>query len=69
MKQFSIRDLLLFVAFVALALGWWIERHNRVGAPGRFQMQVTNGQVMMLDTATGEVWYQGNNNFSQPKVK
>jgi hypothetical protein len=53
MKQFSLRDLFFIVAIVALLLGWWVERRNFAAAPGRFQMQVVNGQAVLLDTATG----------------
>jgi hypothetical protein len=53
MKQFSIRDLLLAILIIALALGWWLDRRP---VAARFQMQVTNGnRIFVLDTASGEV--------------
>jgi hypothetical protein len=68
MKQFSLRDLFFIVAIVALLLGWWVERRNFAAAPGRFQMQVVNGQAVLLDTATGEVHYSGTTTFTAPKI-
>jgi hypothetical protein len=53
MEQFSIRDVLLLVAIVALALGWWFDRAPKTG---RFQLHADGGQVLILDTATGQLW-------------
>jgi hypothetical protein len=65
MKQFSIRDLLFIVVIVALALGWWFDRRPQ---PARFQMHSEpGGTTYMLDTATGQVWYNMQPEFSQPK--
>ena len=64
--RFSIRDLLLLVAILALAFGWWLDRRP---IPARFQMHTSNTQTYLFDTATGQVWYQTNTEFSQPKVK
>lgn len=58
-KQFSIRDLLLLIAFVAIALGWWVDRHNRATVPalsGRYQLQTNEGHAFVLNTASGQVW-------------
>ena len=68
MKQFSLRDLFFIVAIVTLLLGWWVERRNFAAAPGRLQMQVVNGQAVILDTATGEVHYSGTTAFMAPKI-
>ena len=59
MRQFSIRDLLLFVVIVALALGWFYDRRP---VPARFQMHVTENHAYVLDTATGQVWESQVNN-------
>ncbi len=56
MKQHSIRDLLVLIAFVAVALGWWIDRHNRAVEPARYQIRTVAGHAFVLDTATGQVW-------------
>jgi hypothetical protein len=69
MKQFSIRDLLLLVAFVALALGWWIDRNNRVAPPARFQIQAVGDRAFILDTATGKVWGPTATEFYQSKIE
>lgn len=66
-KSFSLRDALFVIAIVAVLLGWWVDRRQVAAAPGRFQMQIVNGQAMMLDTATGRVFYQGDANFTGPK--
>lgn len=76
LKQFSLRDALLLIAFVAVALGWWVDRRNRVAAPARFQIQTAEGHAFVLDTATGEVWERhfipgggGNSSgFNEPKT-
>ena len=51
--KFSLRDILLLMAIVALALGWWFDR--RSGAR-RFEMHATENHAYVLDTVTGEVW-------------
>jgi hypothetical protein len=53
MKQFSIRDLLFIVAIVALALGWWLNRHP---TSSRFELRVSGGRAFVLDKSTGQVW-------------
>jgi hypothetical protein len=53
MKQFSIRDLLMFVLIVGLALGWWLDRRQ---AASRFQLSTTTSRVFLVDTTTGQVW-------------
>jgi hypothetical protein len=52
-KQFSIRDLLLLVVIVALALGWWFDRRP---ASARFEMQAVSNHVFIFDKATGAAW-------------
>ena len=56
MKQFSLRDLLLLIAFVAVALGWWVDRRNRAAVPARYQLQVVDNHAFILDSATGQAW-------------
>jgi hypothetical protein len=76
LKQFSLRDALLLIAFVAVALGWWVDRRNRVAAPARYQMQTVDGHAFVLDTGTGQVWERwlppgnGSNSpgFNEPKT-
>ncbi len=76
LKQFSLRDALLLIAFVAVALGWWVDRRNRVAAPARYQMQTVEGHAFVLDTATGQVWEKwvppngggGTAGFHEPKT-
>jgi hypothetical protein len=53
MKQFSIRDVLLLVVIVALALGWWFDTRP---IPARFQLQSNGKTAVVLDTATGQLW-------------
>jgi hypothetical protein len=53
-KQFSIRELLLLIAVVAVALGWWVGRHDRVGAPTPYELQVNGNQAVMLESASGK---------------
>jgi hypothetical protein len=72
--RFSIRDLLLLVLVVALALGWWFDRRNTAS---RFQLQSSATHGFVIDTATGQVWEIGIrsdgaatgdvNAFTQPK--
>jgi hypothetical protein len=68
MKQFSIRDVLLLVVIVALALGWWFDRRP---IPARFQLRTVAGpngsDAYVLDTATGQVWDTHAPGFTQPK--
>lgn len=68
MKQFSTRDVLLLIAFVAVALGWWIDRHNRVAVSDRYQLQVSGNSAFVLDTATCQVWEQHMTGFTNPKT-
>jgi len=68
MKRFSIRDLLLLVVIVALALGWWQERRS-AGAVGRYQMTTSANGQMILDTATGQVFGNSNSDFWSRKDK
>jgi hypothetical protein len=65
MKQFSLRDLLFLVVIAALALGWWLDRRP---VPARFQMKATGTRAYILDTATGQAWFDGGDGFSNPKV-
>ena len=55
LKRFSTRTLLLLVAFVAIALGLWVERNNRVAGPGPYQLQIAGDHAEVLDTATGQI--------------
>jgi hypothetical protein len=65
MKQFSLRDLLFLVVIVALALGWWLDRRP---IPARFQMVSSpNGTTYILDTGTGQAWYNNQSEFLPPK--
>jgi hypothetical protein len=65
MKQFSLRDLLFLIVIVALALGWWLDRRP---IPARFQMESTSTRAYVLDTATGQVWFDGADGFSGAKI-
>ena len=47
-KQFSLRDALLIIAFVAVALGWWVDRRNRVAAPASYQIQTAGGHAFLI---------------------
>lgn len=53
MKRFSIRELLLLFAIVAMALGWGFDRYK--GRP-RFEMHTTSNHVFVLDSVSGQVW-------------
>ncbi|MFO0788451.1 MAG: hypothetical protein U0805_03275 [Pirellulales bacterium] len=60
MRQFSIRELLMATAFVAVLLGWWTSRHNRPAVPDRYRLTINNGTAMMVDTSNGiDSWQQG----------
>ena len=75
MKQFSIRDLLMLIAFVALALGLWVDRRNMAVVPNRYQLHVTTNHAFVVDSATGQVWEQylsphgGSNSPEFPNAK
>jgi hypothetical protein len=65
MKQFFIRDLLFLIVIVALVLGWWLDRRP---IPARYQMVANpNGTTYILDTATGQAWYNNQGEFLPPK--
>ena len=64
MARFSIRDLLFLVLIVALALGWWLDRRP---VPARFQIVASDRSAFVMDTATGQVWYQSAPGFYEPK--
>jgi hypothetical protein len=55
LKRYSIRGLLLLTAFVAVALVWWLERHNRATTAGRIRVQVSGERASIVNTVTGEV--------------
>jgi hypothetical protein len=55
LKRFSIRQLLLLVTFVAIALGLWLERRNRLGGPPPYQLQIVGENAQVLDTMTGQI--------------
>jgi hypothetical protein len=70
LNRFSIRDILFVSSLVAVLLGWWIDRHRVSPVAGRFQLGTpNNGQTLILDTATGQVWYQPQAGFNDPKIK
>jgi hypothetical protein len=56
MKQFSLRDMLLFVAFVAIVLGWWIHRHNQATATSQYRLHTAGDRVTIEDPVTGKTW-------------
>jgi hypothetical protein len=67
----NLRELFLAVLVVALALGWWLDRQRfarpdpQPSAPlpqtGRWELVVgKNGQEVLFDTATGDVWTHSN---------
>jgi hypothetical protein len=67
MKQFSIRDVLLLVVIVALALGWWFDRRPPI--VGRFQLMRRSNNFVKLDTATGKVYFEGTTEFNGANVE
>ncbi len=71
MLRYSMKDLLYLFVVAALILGWWAERHNREPPAARFQMQLleANQDVYILDTATGQVWYNRKTGWMDQKVK
>jgi hypothetical protein len=48
--RFTIRGLLLLVAFVAVGLGWWVSGRNRPAAPPRYQLQVNGSQATIVNS-------------------
>jgi cell division protein FtsL len=61
--SFSIRELMLLTAIVALALALIYTRWpTRPIAPGRYQIEVdsgsngSDGRTLFVDTATGKIW-------------
>jgi hypothetical protein len=67
MKQFSIRELLLVVLIVSLALGWWVDRRNSASTSQRFQLQVADEHAFIVDSVTGQSWQQRlNGGYSSP---
>jgi hypothetical protein len=55
-KRYSIRGLLLLMAFVAAALVLWLERHNSAtSSAGRIRLQVSGERASTVNTITGEV--------------
>lgn len=69
MKQFSIREFLLLLALVAVAIGWWIDSRRRIAiVPGRFQVEDVNGRQFLVDTATGQIWGPSSSGLYAPKI-
>jgi hypothetical protein len=59
--RFAIRDLLWLLALVAVLLAWRFTRPTPVA--GRYQLVPRPGMYpMMIDTATGRIWWQDNEN-------
>jgi hypothetical protein len=54
-RRYSIRGLLLLTAFVAVALAWWLERHDWASAGSSIRVQVNGERASVVDTETGEV--------------
>jgi len=53
MRQFPLRNLFLFTAIIAAALGWLFRRHpSQAGT----EVHVRNGHALTIDAATGRVW-------------
>jgi hypothetical protein len=52
MRQFSLRNLLLFTAVVAIALAWLLRDPRHSG----YEVQVRKGRAYMVDAASGKVW-------------
>jgi hypothetical protein len=55
LKRYSIRGLLLLTAFVAVALMWWLQRHNSATHAGRIRVQVSGEHASIVDADTGAV--------------
>lgn len=54
MKQFSIADLLIVTAIIALALAWWTDRKNSAAPATHYDMQVVQGHAFPNGTLSGE---------------
>ena len=54
-KKFSLRDMLLVTAFIALALAWWGGRRNQSIMTSRYQLQVNGEQALVVDSAADQV--------------
>ena len=79
MFRFTIRELVLLTIIVAMGVGWWLDGHSwrarpappspppTPPPPGRYQVVVSEGTTMVMDTATGELWSRpkGYSKFSQ----
>jgi hypothetical protein len=57
MRQFSLRNLLLFTAIIAMALAWILHRHPRQAG---FEVHLRSGRAFTVDAATGRVWRETN---------
>ena len=57
--QFSTRDLLILVAFIALAAGWWID-HQRISRLAvqqwEYKRAVLNNEIPDMDTLGDDGW-------------
>ena len=56
--QFSIRDLLMIVAIVALAAGWWID-HQRINRMAVQQWEYKIDRISHLDVDLGKLGADG----------
>ena len=57
--HFTIRELLLVTAIVALAVGWWIDRRNLATKCDEFsQKAATNQKLASLQTELGDLQLQ-----------
>jgi hypothetical protein len=56
--QFSIRDLLILVAFLALAAGWWID-HQRIAKLGMQQWDYKRSSTVWDDAELKGLGDQG----------
>jgi hypothetical protein len=77
MSRFTIRDLLLATALVAVAVGWWVDRSRANSAadkpaepPARhFQMIAAgknNDKLYLYEPETGGVWERNSNGVWSP---
>jgi hypothetical protein len=64
--QFSIRDLLVIVAFAALATGWWIDHRRLVALHANYQKKLW----VILDSGTqfGPWNVKDENGFSDDNI-
>ncbi len=56
MTRFSIRDLLMAMAAVAVALGWWHDRGNWATLGADREIQIVQGHAYAPDMAVLPLW-------------